>query len=133
LSVSEAPPKSRPELRSKIHAASARSDDQEGDHVLYAHGLPLELWAELGIAGAVAALALYAAAVAALVRARRSTALWLAGVGVAAFLLSNLVDFPWHLAGAGAVWALGLGVVIAAGRAAAPPGASSRSHPLDRT
>ena len=88
---------------------------QEGDRVLYAHDLPLELWAELGVAGAVLALALYAASAAAVMRARRSRVLWLAGVGVVTFLLSNLVDFPWHLAGAGAVWALGLGVVIAAG------------------
>jgi len=33
-------------------------------------------------------------------------------------MLANLVDFPWHLAGAGAVWALAAGV----GLAAAGPG-----------
>ena len=88
---------------------------QEGGHVLYAHDLPLELWAELGIAGLLGAIALYAAAGAALVRARRSPALWLAGPAVAGFMLANLVDFPWHLAGAGAVWALALGVLISAG------------------
>ena len=98
---------------------------QEGDRVLYAHDLPLELWAELGIAGAAVALALYAAVGAALARARRSPALWLAGPAVAAFMLANLVDFPWHLAGAGAVWALALGILIAAGR----PGRSGPSRP----
>ena len=88
---------------------------QDEDRVLYAHDLPIELWAELGIAGAAAALALYAAVGLALVRARRTHALWLAGPAVAGFLLANLVDFPWHLAGAGAVWALALGAVISAG------------------
>jgi hypothetical protein len=89
---------------------------QKGEQVLYAHNLPLELWAELGLAGAAAAIALYAGAGVAVARARRSPAFWLAGPAVAAFMLANLVDFPWHLAGAGAVWALALGVLIAAGR-----------------
>ena len=92
---------------------------QEGEDVLYAHNLPLELWAELGLAGAAAAIALYAAVGAALTHARRRSAFWLAGPAVAAFMLANLVDFPWHLAGAGAVWALALGVLIAAGRSSA--------------
>ena len=100
---------------------------QEGDQVLYAHNLPLELWAELGLAGAVLAVALYIAVAVAVVRARMSSALWLAGVGVVAFLLSNLVDFPWHLAGTGAVWALGLGVVIAADRSRGSPKLIPRS------
>jgi O-Antigen ligase len=95
--------------------AIASAPYQDEDRVLFAHDLPIELWAELGIAGAVAALALYAAVVLALARARRTPALWLAGPAVAGFLLANLVDFPWHLAGAGAVWALALGAVIAAG------------------
>jgi hypothetical protein len=93
----------------------ASSRYQDGDHVLYAHNLPLELWVELGITGALLAVGLYAAVGTALAAARRSPALWLAGTAVAAFMLANLVDFPWHLAGAGAVWALALGVVIAAG------------------
>ena len=98
---------------------------QEGEDVLYAHNLPLELWAELGLAGAAAAIALYAAVGAALTHARRRSAFWLAGPAVAAFMLANLVDFPWHLAGAGAVWALALGVLIAAGR-------SSTDAPAER-
>ena len=28
-------------------------------------------------------------------------------------MLANLVDFPWHLAGAGAVWALAMGPILA--------------------
>jgi hypothetical protein len=87
---------------------------QEGDHLLYAHNLPLELWTELGVAGAIAAVALYAALAALLLRARHSRVLWLIGPAVAGFALANLVDFPWHLAGAGAIWALALGVAIAA-------------------
>jgi O-antigen ligase len=93
----------------------ASSPYQEGDHVLYAHDLPLELWTELGIAGAALVIALYLAAGSALAGARRSDVLWLAGTAVAAFMLANLIDFPWHLAGAGAVWALALGVVIGVG------------------
>jgi hypothetical protein len=93
----------------------ASSPYQEGDHVLYAHDLPLELWTELGVAGAALAIALYLAVGSALARARRPDVLWLAGTAVAAFMLANLIDFPWHLAGAGAVWALALGVVIGVG------------------
>ena len=88
---------------------------REGEHALYAHDLPLELFAELGALGLAAAFALYLTTGAALARSRGSRALWLAGPAVVAFLLANLVDFPWHLAGAGAVWALALGAVIAAG------------------
>jgi O-antigen ligase len=78
----------------------------------FAHDLPLELAVELGIAGLLLALALYAVAVRALRRARGSPALWLLGPAVAAFLLSNLVDWTWHLAGAGAVFALALGGLL---------------------
>lgn len=89
---------------------------QDRGNVLYAHNLPLELGAELGALGALAALGLYAATAMALWRARGSWTLWLAGPSVAAFMLANLVDFPWHLAGAAAVWALAAGLVLAAER-----------------
>ncbi|HEX9417137.1 MAG TPA: hypothetical protein VF895_10570, partial [Gaiellaceae bacterium] len=75
----------------------------------FAHDLPLELGVELGILGLLLGIALYVAAGRALWRTRGSPALWLLGPAVAAFLLSNLVDWPWHLAGAGAVFALALG------------------------
>jgi O-antigen ligase/polysaccharide polymerase Wzy-like membrane protein len=75
----------------------------------FAHDLPLEMGVESGIAGVLLALALYAAVGRALWRARGSPALWLLGPAAAAFLLANLVDWPWHLAGVGALAALALG------------------------
>jgi O-antigen ligase len=94
-------------------AASARHQ-REGP-VRFAHSLPLELAAELGILGALLAAALYAAAGAAAWRARGTPAAWLLGPAVAAFLAASLVDWPWHLAGSGAVFALALGA-LAGGR-----------------
>ncbi len=78
----------------------------------FAHDLPLELAVEVGILGLLLGIALYAAAGRALWRARGSPALWLLGPAVAAFLVSNLVDWPWHLAGAGAVFAVALGSML---------------------
>jgi O-antigen ligase len=94
-------------------AGSARH--QDGQTVVFAHDLPLELAAELGVAGLVLILALYAAAGRALWRARRTRALWLLGPATAAFLVVGLVDWPWHLAGAGAFWATAAGAVSAGG------------------
>jgi hypothetical protein len=88
-------------------AGSARH--QRGQTIVFAHSLPLELAAELGIAGLLLALALYAAAVRLIWRARGTTANWLLGPAAAAFLIAGLVDWPWHLAGAGAAWALASG------------------------
>jgi O-antigen ligase len=105
-------------------AASARHQ-REGP-VRFAHDLPLELAAELGALGAMLALALYATAAAAVWRARRSPAGWLLGPAVLAFLAAGLVDWPWHLAGSGAVWAAALGGVVAA---SAPPVSLRRPRP----
>jgi hypothetical protein len=88
-------------------AGSARH--QDGQTVLFAHDLPLELAAELGIAGLVLALALYAACAQALWRSRTTDAGRLLGPAVGAFFATSLVDWPWHLAGSGAVCALALG------------------------
>ena len=65
--------------------------------------------------GLVLALALYAASGRALWRARRrdGPAFWLLGPPAAAFLAANLVDWPWHFAGSGAVWAAALGAILA--------------------
>jgi hypothetical protein len=83
--------------------------------VRYAHDLPLEAAAELGILGGALALALYLGAGLAAWRSRGSLAGWLFGPAALAFLLANLVDWPWHLAGLGAVWAASMGAVIRAG------------------
>jgi hypothetical protein len=108
----------RPVLGAGGHGFLFASEERQGDTpTRYAHNLPLELAVELGIAGLLLALALYATTGAALLRARGSPALWLLGPAVAAFPLANLVDWPWHLAGCGAVWALALGGLMAA----APP------------
>jgi hypothetical protein len=92
---------------------------QEGDLVRYAHALPLELAVELGVLGLILALALYAASGHVLWRVRHTPAAWLLGPGVAVFLVFNLVDWTWHLAGMGALWAAALGGCLGV-RVAAP-------------
>ncbi|MCW2992216.1 MAG: hypothetical protein JWM73_2810, partial [Solirubrobacterales bacterium] len=90
----------------------ASADHQGTRSVLYAHDLPLELAAELGIAGLLLALGLYASGARVLWRGRHGAAMWLLGPAATAFLASNLIDWPWHLGGSGAVWALALGGVL---------------------
>lgn len=97
----------------------ASAANQGGTAVHYAHNLPLDAWVELGVGGLGLVLCLYAAVGFAVWRARRRPEGWLFGVGAVVFLVSNLVDWPWHLAGLGAVWAVCLGgiVAVAGGRA----------------
>jgi O-antigen ligase len=90
-------------------AASARH--QDGAAILFAHDLPLEFAAELGIAGALLALALYGATAWLVWQRRRTRAAWLFGPAALAFPLANLLDWPWHLAGNGAIWALACGAL----------------------
>jgi len=90
----------------------ASADHQESRSVFFAHSLPLELAAELGIAGLLLALGLYVTAAQALWHARAGPAAWLLGPATAAFLAANLVDWPWHLAGSGAMWALAFGAIL---------------------
>jgi O-antigen ligase len=97
-------------------AASARH--QHSGPVRFAHDLPLELAAELGVVGLLLAVALYATAGAAVWRARATHAAWLLGPAAVAFLASGLADWPWHLAGSGAVWAASLGALVGAASAA---------------
>jgi hypothetical protein len=87
-----------------------------GDPVTFAHDLPLELAAELGVGGAVLAVVLYAGSVREVWRARSTQAGWLLGPAVVAFLVASLLDWPWHLAGSGAVWAAALGGVATGGK-----------------
>jgi O-antigen ligase len=82
-----------------------------GRQTRFAHDLPLELWVELGALGLALGLGLYASCTRALWRARVTPALWLAGPAVGAFLVSNTVDWTWHLAGVGALFALALGAL----------------------
>jgi O-antigen ligase len=89
----------------------------------YAHNLPLEVWAELGIVGLAVILALYVAVARAAWRARVGVAGWLLGPAAVAFLATNLIDLPWHLAGAGALWAVAVGGLV--GAAAGSAGAGS--------
>jgi O-antigen ligase len=76
---------------------------------LYAHNLPLELAAELGVCGLLLGIALYIASASIVLRASNSLALELLGVTVVVFLISNLLDWTWHLAGLGALWAASIG------------------------
>jgi O-antigen ligase len=92
---------------------------QGGQTIVFAHDLPLELAAELGVAGLILALGLYAATARAVWRARGTTAGRLLGAAALAFPVANLLDWPWHLAGSGAVWALCLGALCAPADAAA--------------
>ena len=84
-----------------------------GRQTRFAHDLPLELWVELGALGLALGLGLYAASARALWRARGTPALWLAGPAVGAFLVSNTIDWTWHLAGVGALFAVALGALPA--------------------
>ena len=92
----------------------ASRSDQGNRPIRYAHSLPLEVAAELGVLG-LAALGLVLGGVALVWwRRRGSEAFALVGVAVAALPLANLVDWSWHLAGLGAMWALALGALIGA-------------------
>ena len=86
---------------------------QQPSPSLYAHDLPLELAAELGILGALLAIALYASATHVILRARLSPDAWLLAPASAAFLVSNLFDWTWHLAGLTATWAAATGALLA--------------------
>lgn len=105
----------RPLLGSGTDTYYVASLHHQGEQpVLYAHNLPLEAAAELGIIGGLVAVGLFIACAQALLRARTTPAAWLLGPAVACFLLANLVDWSWHLAGAGAIWAVALGGIVAA-------------------
>jgi hypothetical protein len=116
--------------------ASASRFELSDDLTLFAHDLPLELAAELGIPGFLLALAMYGSAGRDLWRwARRSASelpdAWLLAPATGAFLVQNLFDWPWHFAALGAVWALAAGGLAASlrppeSRAAAAPPAGAR-------
>jgi hypothetical protein len=104
-----------------FYEATVSRQPGHGRVTRFAHDLPLELAVETGIAGFLLALALYVVVARSLWRARGSPELWLLGPAVAGFLVSNLVDWSWHLAGAGALFALALGGLVSARRPALRP------------
>jgi hypothetical protein len=84
---------------------------QDPPPVRFAHNLPLESWAELGVAGALLALLLYAGSISLVLSRRRAAAAWLLGPAVLAFLAANLFDWPWHVPASGAIFAIALGAL----------------------
>jgi O-antigen ligase len=94
------------------YARAAADERPGGSATLYAHSLPLEAWAELGPLGLVAVVGLYASVLALMWRLRRDRRAWLVAPAALAFLAANLLDWPWHLAGAAAIWALALGALL---------------------
>jgi hypothetical protein len=100
---------------------------QDPPPVRFAHNLPLESWVELGAAGALLAVILYAGTISLAWSRRGTPAAWLLGPGALAFLLANLFDWPWHLPAAGAIFALFLGAL-----AGKPATAVFRSTDIDR-
>ena len=113
---------------------------QPSSPIRFAHDLPLELAAELGVAGLMLGLALYGATARELWWCRRRGPFWRLAPAAIAFPAANLIDWPWHLAGSGAIWAAALGALAARepGGPKAPACAtrdrlSHRSADTDRT
>lgn len=106
---------------------TATLDLQSRPLTVYVHDLPLELAVELGLLGALLAIALYLVVARGCWRARRRTDAWLLAVPALAFLLANLVDWSWHIAGLGAPWAAGAAVLLSRSGGDAPTPASSSS------
>lgn len=90
---------------------SASVAHQGSEPTRYAHDLPLELAVELGVFGLLLSVAIYVSAARIIARAINTPGLWLLAPTVVAFLASNLVDWTWHLAGLGALWAAAAGAM----------------------
>jgi hypothetical protein len=83
----------------------------------YAHNLALEAWVELGVAGLLLVISWYAAVAWLLLRSVRvGGGAYLLAPYAAAFPLANLLDWPWHLLGAGMLWAVAAGGLLASRR-----------------
>lgn len=78
----------------------------------FAHNQVLESWAELGIAGAALVAAWMISALALAWRTRARPGGWMIVPWVAFFPLANLLDWPWHLLGAGVLWAIAAGALL---------------------
>jgi O-antigen ligase len=110
---------------------AATLDLQDPVITSYAHDMPLELAVELGVLGLALAAAIYALVARAWWRVRGVAETWVLAVPALAFLLANLVDWPWHIAGMGAVWAAASAALIASDRVpsrAPSPGLPSERH-----
>jgi O-antigen ligase len=98
-------------------ASRAHQLDERPIPTRFAHDLALQEWVELGVLGLLAVLAWYVAVASTLVRELwppgGNGAAWLLAPAVAAFPLANLLDWPWALTGAGVVWALAVGGLLA--------------------
>jgi hypothetical protein len=90
--------------------------------VRFAHNLPLESWAELGVAGASLAAILYLGSASLVWSRRRTAGAWLLGPAILGFLIANLFDWPWHVPSSGAVFAIALGALV---------GGSTRGVPVE--
>ena len=103
----------RPLLGAGAAAFLPATAERQGDGaVRFAHSQPIELAVELGALGVAVWIGLAGGLVLALRRARRSQAFALLAPAAVAFPLANMVDWPWHLVGALAVWAVALGALI---------------------
>lgn len=84
---------------------------QDNGPVRYAHSLPIEMLVEVGPTGFLLIVVLFVGTVIAVVRSEVPVAWWF-GTGAIAFLVTNLVDWSWHLAGCGAVYAIAVGCCL---------------------
>ena len=95
-----------------LQASRAHQLEERPRPTRFAHNLVLEAWVELGIAGAALVIPWIVATLALAWRTRRLQGAYLLIPYAVAFPLANLLDWPWHLLGAGVLWAIAAGVLL---------------------